>query len=83
MIFIVVIVTSGISIVFISPFTYGFSVISYRRGFNPDMIVYTVISIFSDIIVTICYVIRTQLCYTDRDLNIQWFNHAHANLLKT
>ena len=55
-IFLVVLATMGLSIVLISPFTYGFSVVSYRRGFDPDMVVYPVISTFSDIIVTLCYV---------------------------
>jgi mgtE-like transporter len=55
-IFLVVLATMGLSIILISPFTFGFSVLSYKRGFDPDMVVYPVISTFSDIVVTLCYV---------------------------
>jgi mgtE-like transporter len=55
-IFIVVTATMLLSIVLIPPFTYAFSVYSYRKGLNPDKVVYPIISTVSDIIVTACYV---------------------------
>lgn len=47
--------TMGASIVFISPITFWVSVVSYRRGLNPDIVVYPVISTVADIVVTACY----------------------------
>ncbi len=47
--------TMGLSLVFISPITFLFSVFSYRRGLDPDVVVYPVISTVADIIVTACY----------------------------
>jgi len=54
--FLVVISTMGLSILLITPFTYWFSVVSFNRGLDPDKIVYPVVSTFSDIVVTGCYV---------------------------
>jgi len=51
----VVIATMGFSILLISPITFGVSVLSYRRGLDPDVVVYPVISTVADIIVTVCY----------------------------
>ncbi len=47
--------TMGASIVFISPITFWVSVVSYRRGLDPDILVYPVISTVADIVVTACY----------------------------
>jgi len=55
-IFIVVTTTMLLSIALIPPFTYAFSVYSYRQGLDPDKVVYPIISTVSDIIVTACYV---------------------------
>ena len=55
-IFIVVTSTMLLSIALIPPFTYAFSVHSYRHGLDPDKVVYPVISTVSDVIVTACYV---------------------------
>jgi mgtE-like transporter len=51
----VIIATMGISILLISPITFGVSVLSYRRGLDPDVIVYPIISTVADVIVTVCY----------------------------
>lgn len=52
----VVIATMGLSVLFIPPTTLAVSVISFRRGLDPDVIVYPIISTVSDIIDTLCYV---------------------------
>ena len=52
----VVTATMAVSLVFISPVTVAVSVLSYRRGLDPDIIVYPVISTVADIIVTACYI---------------------------
>lgn len=56
-IFLTVVSTMGLSIILISPFTYWFSVFSFNRGLDPDKLVYPVVSTFSDIVITGCYVI--------------------------
>jgi len=52
----VVIATMGLSVLFIPPLTLAVSVISFRRGLDPDVVVYPIISTVSDIIDTLCYV---------------------------
>ncbi|MFH2112074.1 MAG: magnesium transporter [Candidatus Bathyarchaeota archaeon] len=56
-IFVTMVTTMGLSIILISPFTYRFSVFSFNRGLDPDKLVYPVVSTFSDIVITGCYVI--------------------------
>ena len=52
-----VIVTSmGLSILVISPLTFWISVISYRRGLDPDILVYPIVSTLADIVITIIYI---------------------------
>lgn len=48
--------TMGLSILFLSPITIGVSILSFRRGLDPDIIVYPIISTVADILVTICYI---------------------------
>jgi mgtE-like transporter len=55
--------TMALSVVFVSPLTMGFSVLSFRRGLDPDIIVYPVTSTMSDIISTVCYVLSLSLFF--------------------
>ena len=55
--------TMALSVVFVSPLTMGFSVLSFRRGLDPDIIVYPVTSTMSDIINTACYVLSLSLFF--------------------
>jgi mgtE-like transporter len=48
--------TMAFSLILISPITIAVSVISFRLGLDPDVIVYPVISTLADIIVTACYI---------------------------
>jgi mgtE-like transporter len=50
------IATMGISLVLLSPLTLGISILSFKRGMDPDVIVYPVISTVADVIVTLCYI---------------------------
>jgi mgtE-like transporter len=52
----VVTATMALSLAFISPITVAVSVLSFRRGLDPDIIVYPVISTVADILVTACYI---------------------------
>ena len=52
----VVVATMWLSVLFIPPLTLGVSVIAFRRGLDPDVIVYPIISTMSDIVDTLCYV---------------------------
>lgn len=53
----VIISTMGFSTFFLSPITIGVSILSFRRGLDPDIIVYPVISTIADILVSICYIL--------------------------
>jgi mgtE-like transporter len=59
----VIISTMALSVVFISPLTIIFSVFSFRRGLDPDVIVYPATSPVSDIISTSCYVLSFSLSF--------------------
>ncbi len=59
----VITATISLSVVFVSPLTMVFSVLSFRRGLDPDIIVYPVTSTISDIISTICYVLSLSLFF--------------------
>ena len=52
----VVISTMALSLVLISPITVVVSVLSFRRGLDPDVTVYPIISTVADVIVTACYI---------------------------
>jgi len=59
----VITATMALSVVFVSPLTMGFSVLSFRRGLDPDVIVYPVTSTMSDIINTGCYIFSLSLFF--------------------
>jgi mgtE-like transporter len=59
----VIMSTMALSVVFISPLTITFSVFSFRRGLDPDVIVYPATSPVSDIISTSCYVLSFALFF--------------------
>ncbi|MCJ7614307.1 magnesium transporter, partial [Candidatus Bathyarchaeota archaeon] len=59
----VIIATMALSVVFVSPLTMLFSVLSFRRGLDPDIIVYPITSPVSDIINTSCYVLSLGLFF--------------------
>ncbi len=60
----VVIATMGLSILFIPPITIAISILSFRHGLDPDVIVYPVISTCSDIIDTACYILCLNVFFT-------------------
>lgn len=59
----VIIATMALSVVFISPITMAFSVLSFRRGLDPDVIVYPITSTVSDIISTACYIFSLKILF--------------------
>jgi len=56
MILSVIVASMGLSILAISPLTFWVSVASYRRGLDPDVLVYPIISTVADLIITALYV---------------------------
>ena len=59
-------VTMGVmslSLIFVSPITIGISFLSFRRGFDPDVVVYPITSTVADIIVTGCYIMLLGLFF--------------------
>ena len=59
----VIISTMALSVVFVSPLTMLFSVFSFRRGLDPDVVVYPITSPMSDIINTGCYGLSLSLFF--------------------
>ena len=59
----VIIATMALSVVFVSPLTMLFSVFSFRRGLDPDVVVYPITSPVSDIINTGCYGLSLSLFF--------------------
>jgi mgtE-like transporter len=59
----VIISTMALSVVFVSPLTMLFSVFSFRRGLDPDVVVYPITSPVSDIINTCCYGLSLSLFF--------------------
>jgi mgtE-like transporter len=53
----VIITTMGISFVLITPITLIISVLAFKKGLNPDVIVYPIISTVADVLVTLCYIL--------------------------
>ncbi len=64
----VIVATMGLSLVFISPITIVVSVFSFRRGLDPDIVVYPVMSTIADIIVTACYVLCLSMFFSSKSL---------------
>jgi mgtE-like transporter len=60
---IVITATMALSVIFVSPLTMLFSIFSFRRGLDPDVIVYPITSPVSDIINTACYVLSLSLFF--------------------
>lgn len=52
----VIIASMGLSIVAISPLTFWVSVVSFKRGLDPDVLVYPIMSTVADLIITGLYV---------------------------
>jgi len=52
----VTIATMGLLMILASPITIGVSILSFKRGLDPDVLVYPVMSTTSDVIVTSCYI---------------------------
>jgi mgtE-like transporter len=59
----VITATMALSVVFVSPLTMMFSVFSFRRGLDPDIVVYPIASPVSDIINTGCYILSLGLFF--------------------
>jgi len=63
-IMVVAISTMGLSIVLISPITIAVSILSFRRGLDPDVIVYPVVATVADILVTLCYILELNIFFS-------------------
>jgi mgtE-like transporter len=52
----VIVASMGLSILVISPLTFWVSVVSYKRGLDPDVIVYPIVSTLADLAITGIYI---------------------------
>jgi mgtE-like transporter len=55
------IATMGLSLLVISPLTIAIAFSSFKKGLDPDIIVYPIMSTLADILVTVCYVVALSL----------------------
>jgi len=63
-IFSVILTTMGLSLFFVSPVTIGISILSFKHGLDPDIIVYPVMSTLGDILVTLCFVLSLKILFS-------------------
>jgi mgtE-like transporter len=59
----VLIATMGISLLVISPLTIAIAFSSFKKGLDPDIIVYPIASTTADILVTLCYVLVLNMLF--------------------
>jgi len=59
----VIITTMGLSLLFVSPATLAVSVLAFRYGLDPDIIVYPIMSTFADILVTVCFILALKFSF--------------------
>ena len=64
-IFSAILTTMGLSLLFVSPVTIGISILSFKHGLDPDIIVYPVMSTLGDILVTLCFVLSLKVIFSD------------------
>ncbi len=57
------IATMGISLLVISPLTIAIAFSSFKKGLDPDIIVYPITSTTADILVTLCYVLVLNMLF--------------------
>lgn len=70
LIFCVIFATMGLSILVISPITVAIAFSSFRKGLDPDVIVYPVVSTIADVLVTLCYVLVLNLLFLSGALGL-------------
>ena len=63
-IFSAILTTMGLSLFFVSPVTIGISILSFKHGLDPDIIVYPIMSTVGDILVTLCFVLSLKLLFS-------------------
>jgi len=56
--------TMGLSLFLVSPVTIGISILSFKHGLDPDIIVYPIMSTLGDILVTLCFVLSLKLLFS-------------------
>ncbi|OGD47843.1 hypothetical protein A3K69_05885 [Candidatus Bathyarchaeota archaeon RBG_16_57_9] len=64
----VTIATMAVSNVVISPITFGLSIVSFNRGYDPDVVLYPIVSTVADIMITITYIAMVWLSLSQTGL---------------
>ncbi len=62
-IFVVLLATMGLSLLAISPITTAVAFSSFKKGLDPDIVVYPIIATVADIMVTLCYIFVLNLFF--------------------
>lgn len=65
-----IIATMGLSILVISPVTVGIAFSSFKKGLDPDIIVYPIMSTIADILVTLCYVLVLSMFFSPGGISL-------------
>jgi mgtE-like transporter len=75
----VIVCSMGLSILIISPMTFWISTVAYKRGLDPDVILYPIVSTVADIVITFLYigVLQTILRLGD----VSWYFLNSINLI--
>jgi mgtE-like transporter len=60
----VILTTMGLSLLLVQPSTLAISVLAFKHGLDPDIIVYPVISTFADIMVTGCFILALKTTFS-------------------
>ncbi len=62
--------TMGLSILVVSPLTIAIAFSSFKKGLDPDIVVYPIESTMADILVTLCYALMLNMLFFS---SISWF----------
>jgi mgtE-like transporter len=63
--------TMGLSILVISPITVFIAFSSFKKGLDPDIIIYPIVSTIADILVTVCYILVLKGLFFSGSLGLQ------------
>jgi mgtE-like transporter len=77
----VIVCSMGLSILIISPMTFWISTVAYKRGLDPDVILYPIVSTVADIVITFLYVGVLQIVLKLGD--VSWLFLNSINLIFT
>jgi mgtE-like transporter len=79
-ILLIIIATMALSILLVSPLTIVVSFVSFKKGLDPDIVLYPVQSTTADILVTFCYIITLTLFFSHEGFGLFFLGMVCAML---